>query len=140
MPVDLTWFVGKQLVDATKKDFSWSFVFSDGGSVITESVWRLVTNEGIGVASEDHGQTFGLKGPVDAGVSVLAATKEKKILQVRIAERTSDLLVLFGQDVSLEFLNLSCGYESWRAGRGSEEVVCMGGGQLAIHSNEKKGS
>jgi hypothetical protein len=77
---------------------------------------------------------------VDAGACVLAATKEKKILQVRVAERTSDLLMLFEQDVSLEFLNLSCGYESWRAGRSSEEVISMGGGQLAIHSNEKKGS
>jgi hypothetical protein len=140
MRVDLTWLLGKQLVDAAKKDYSWSFIFSDGGSVVTESAWRLVTKEGIGVASEDHGHTFGLKGPVDASAHVLAATKEKKILEVRITERTSDLLVLFEQDVSLEFLNLSCGYESWRAGHGSEEVICMGGGQLALHLNKKQGS
>jgi hypothetical protein len=140
MSVDLTWFVGKQLIDTAKKDNLWSFVFSDGGSVVTESGWRLISKEGIGVASEDHGHTFGLKGPVDACTRVLAATKGKKILEVRIAERTSDLLVLFEQEVSLEFLNLSCGYESWRAGHGSEEVICMGGGQLALHPNKKQGS
>ena len=139
MPADLTWLVGKRLVEAAKKDYSWFFTFAEGGSIVTESGWRLVTKKGIDVASEDHGQLFGLKEPVDAAARVLIATKEKKILDFRIAERTSDLVVRFEDEVSLEFLNLSCGYESWRAQHDAEEVICMGGGQLAIFPNEKKG-
>ena len=129
MTADLSWLVGKRLVEAAKKDYSWLFTFSDGGSIVTESGWRLVTKNGIEVASADHGQIFGLKQPVDAGTRVLIATKERKIIDFRLAERTSDLVVRFEGDVSLEFLNLSCGYESWRAQHEAEEVICMGGGQ-----------
>jgi hypothetical protein len=139
MPADLTWLVGKRLVETAKKDYSWFFTFTDGGSIVTESGWRLVTKEGIRVASDDHGQIFGLKEPVDAGARLLAATKAKKVLEFRIADRTSDLTLRFEEEVWLEFLNLSCGYESWRAQHGSEEVICMGGGQIAIQTNEKKG-
>ena len=139
MPTDLTWLVGKRLVETAKVDYSWHFAFSDGGSIVTESAWRMITGKGIEVASEDHGHLFGLKEPVDAVARVLTATKEKKILEVWIAERTSDLVVRFEDEVSLEFLNLSCGNESWRAYHEGDEVICMGGGQLAIFPNEKKG-
>ena len=132
MPANLTWLVGERLIEAAKKDYSWFFTFAGGGSIVTESGWRLITKVGIDVASEDHGQIFGLKEPVDAGTRALTATKQKKIMDFRIAEGTSDLLVKFEDDVSLEFLNLSCGYESWRAQHDGEEVICMGGGQLAI--------
>jgi hypothetical protein len=30
----------------------------------------------------------------------------------------------------LEFLNVSCGYESWRTAHGAQVVICMGGGGL----------
>ena len=139
MPADLTWLVGKRLVEAAKKDDSWFFIFTDGGRIVTESGWRLVTKKGIDVASDDHGHFFGLKEPVNAGTRVLTATKEKKILEFQIAERTSDLSVKFEDEVSLECLNLSCGYESWRAQHGAGEIICLGGGQLAIFPNEKKG-
>jgi hypothetical protein len=138
MSTDLSWLAGKRLVEAAKKDWTWFFTFADGGSIATESDWRLVTKSGIEVASEDHGQIFGLKAPVDAGERVITATKNKKIIDYRIAERTSDLVVRFEDDVSLEFLNLSCGYESWRAQHDEEEVICMGGGQLAIFPKEKE--
>jgi len=138
MPGDLTWLVGKQLIEASKKDFTWFFVFSDGGSIATESFWRLLASRGIEATTTDDGQLFGLKEPLDASERVLAATQEKKILEIQIAQRTSDLSLVFEKGVRIDFLNLSCGYESWRAKHGSEEVICMGGGQLSIHSNEKE--
>ncbi len=137
MPADLTWLIGKRLAQVTKQDFTWFFTFQDGGRVLTESGWRLVTRTGIDVTSEDHDQMFGLKEPVDASARVIAATEEKKILGFRLAERTSDLAVTFEDEVLVEFLNLSCGYESWRAYHGSEEVICMGGGGVAHFSNKR---
>jgi hypothetical protein len=139
MPADLTWLIGKRLLEVAKMDFTWSFVFSDGGSIATESDWRLLASRGIEATSSDDGQLFGLKAPLDASERVLTATQGKKILEIRLAPRTSDLSLVFEEDVRVDFLNLSCGYESWRAGHGTEEVICMGGGQLSIHSNEKKG-
>jgi hypothetical protein len=138
MTANLSWLIGEQLVETVKTDYTWLFRFTGGGSITTESGWRLVTNGGIGVASDDHGQIFGLKEPVDAGVRVLAATKGKKVQAFCIAERTSDLTLRFKGEVCLEFLNLSCGYESWRTQHEAEEVICMGGGQVVIHSNERK--
>lgn len=136
---NLTWLVGKRLKEAAKQDYTWSFTFPDGGWIVTESGWRLVTADGIAVTSEDHGHVFGLPSPVDAGSRVHLAVGAKKIEAIRIADRTSDLILEFEDGVSLEFLNLSCGYESWRAQHDSEEVICMGGGQLATFSNRKKG-
>ena len=139
MSADLTWLVGKRLLEVAKTDFTWSFVFSDGGSIATESDWRLLAARGIEATSSDDGQLFGLKAPLVASERVLTATREKKILEIQLAERTSDLSLVFEKDVRVDFLHLSCGYESWRALHGTEEIVCMGGGQLSIHSNEKKG-
>ena len=136
---NLTWLVGKRLKEAAKQDYTWSFTFSDGGWIVTESGWRLVATDGIAVTSKDHGHVFGLASPVDAGAQVHLAVGAKKIEAVQVADRTSDLILVFEEGVSLEFLNLSCGYESWRAQHGSEEVICMGGGQLAFSSNRKKG-
>ncbi len=139
MPAELAWLVGRRLVQVAKIDYSWRFTLTDGGIIMTESGWRLVTQKGIEVASEDHGQIFGLKEPVDASARVIAAINGKKILAVTITERTSDLSLRFDEQVTLEFLNLSCGYESWRAKQGAAEVICMGGGQLAIYPDDRKG-
>jgi hypothetical protein len=136
---NLTWLVGKRLKEAAKQDYTWSFIFSEDGSICTESGWRLVTSDGIEVTSDDHGHVFGLPTPVDAGARVHLAVGAKKVQAVRVADRTSDLILEFEEGVSLEFLNLSCGYESWRARHSSEEVICMGGGQLATFSHEKNG-
>jgi hypothetical protein len=139
MSVDLTSLIGKRLLGAAKRDYTWSFVFSEDSSVSTESAWRLVTKNGIVVTSEDHGHPFGLKEAVDSAARALAATKERKILGVLVADQTGDLSLRFEEEVRLEFLNLSCGYESWRAQTSAGEVICLGGGQLAMFPNATNG-
>jgi hypothetical protein len=132
MGTNLTWLIGKRLGDVAKNDWSWFFRFGDGGTIATEEGWRLVTEKGVEVAAEDHGKIFGLKVPVDAGARVIAATNARNVVEFRVIERTSDLIVRFEGGVTLEFLNLSCGYESWRAEHDGNMVVCQGGGQLTI--------
>jgi hypothetical protein len=119
-------------VEVEKKDYTWFFVFSGPITLSIDSAWRLITKDGIVVTSDDHGQQFGLKEPVDAGERVMIATKQKKVFAYRIAERTSDLLLQFEDDVLLEFLNMSCGYESWSVDHGVSRIICLGGGELAI--------
>jgi predicted flavoprotein YhiN len=137
MTAAISWLVGRTLAEVEQREFSWSFAFSGGGCVVTESAWRLITKDGISVTSEDHGQMFGLKSPVDAIARLLATTKEKKIQESRVVENTSDLVLRFEDGVRLEFLNLSCGYEAWRATLGTDDVICLGGG--ALLKNEKTG-
>ena len=135
----MPWLDGRRLLKAAKHDYSWLFTFSDGASIITESSWRLLSKEGIAVTSEDDGQLFGLKEPVDACARVMAAVGEREITECRLEERTSDLSIRFGDDVSVQFLTMSCGFESWRARIGSEEIVCTGGGEISFFTREKRG-
>lgn len=68
VPPDMTWLIGRTINKVEKLDYSWFFVLNDGGSIATESPWRLVTSQGIVVTSEDHGHPFGLPAPVNAVV------------------------------------------------------------------------
>lgn len=136
---NLTWLVGKQLKEAAKQNCTWTFTLSGDGLISTESGWRLVTTEGIAVTSEDHGHVFGLASPVDARARVHMAVGERRIEAIRVADRTSDLVLEFGGGVFLEFLNLSCGYESWRTQHDSGDAICMGGGQIVTIPKAKKG-
>ena len=130
---DLSWLVGKCVVDVEHNDHSWIFRFSGGGVVCTESDWRLVSSEAIRVTAQDEGQRFGLGQPVDARARVLELTVGKGLVGFRIGDRTGDLSLEFEDSGLLEFVNLSSGYESWRAQFGSNEIICLGGGQVVRH-------
>lgn len=125
---DLTWLVGQQLKAVEKKDYSWFFTFDDG-SITTESFWRLITEDGVVVTSEDHGHQFGLPAPVDAADVVKTKIGEKTVEQFALDERTGDLSLHFG-DINLQFMTTSAGYEGWRIVHGPQEVICGGGGHL----------
>ena len=134
---DLAWLTGDRLVEVAKRDHSWAFIFSSGGCITTEQAWRLVANGGVAVASEDHGQLFGLSVPIDASTRVLSATKEKQVSDVLVSDKAGDLSLFFGSDTQVEFLTLSCGFEGWRAIHERCDLICLGGGTL--HRNEKGG-
>ncbi|MFO1449868.1 MAG: hypothetical protein U1F61_17045 [Opitutaceae bacterium] len=139
MPSTMPRLDGRRLLEAAKHEYSWHFTFSDGASIITESSWRLLSKDGVAVTSEDDGQLFGLKEPINACARVIAAVGGRKITECRLEERTSDLSVHFGDDVSVQFLTMSCGFESWRARIGSEEIICTGGGGVSFFTRETRG-
>ena len=131
MKPNLDWLLNQRLSQVEKKDFTWFFNFEEGGSVGTESMWRLVTSSGIFVTSEDHEQLFGLPEPVDAGKRVMDTIKNRRVSTCLCETPCSDLIVSFEGGAQLQFLNTSCGYESWRASHGSTQIICTGGGELA---------
>jgi hypothetical protein len=126
----MSWFIGCSLARAEKVDSSWFFSFGNGGSIATESPWRLIANGAISVTSEDHGQNFGLPAPVDAGKHVLNTLQGHPVTTYSLNDSTGDLSLSFTADIVLQFLNMSSGYEAWRSKHGAEEVICMGGGKL----------
>ena len=137
MPPELAWLLGERLAEVVKREFSWLFILSSGGSVTTEHPWRLITHDGVAASSMDDQHLFGSHTAFDASASVLRATKGKQIAGVRVAGGSSDLILAFDGDVRLEFLTLSSGYEGWRATYRDADLICLGGGVL--YRNEKKG-
>jgi len=129
---DLSWLVGVSLVTAEKNDLTWTFSFSPAGKVWTESPWRLLTGGLIQTTSTDHGEKFGADGRVDALARVLVAVQGKPVARYSITPRTADLVLDFDDDITLEFLSLSSGHESWRAAMEGHDVHCVGGGHLAV--------
>jgi|GEM_PF-1426077 len=127
--------IGLSLQSLDKRDDSWFFIFADGLSIVTESPWRFVTAEGICVTSEDHGHPFGLPAPVDAAARMLSGTAEQTILSAAIDPLIGDLTIEFTNQIYLQFLQLSCGYESWRFYAAGTQTICMGGGGTARFPN-----
>jgi hypothetical protein len=132
MNSNLDWLKGKILANVDKKDFSWFFTFAQGGSITTETFWRLLDSERLVVASGDHDQLFGLKEPVDAAKRVMATIGAKKIIDYSCLEVCSDLILFFEDKMQIQLLNTSGGYESWQAGNDGVLIICMGGGGLSI--------
>jgi hypothetical protein len=123
--------VGQTLRSVEKKDYSWFFVFADDISIVTESPWRFLSEDRIIVTSEDHGNQFGLPAPVDAAERVLAGVSRKAVVTASITRPTADLIIYFDGHWHLQFLQMSCGYESWRLYIRGNETICTGGGDIA---------
>jgi hypothetical protein len=131
MKPNFDWLLNNRLSQVEKKDFTWFFTFESGGSVSIDSAWRLISTDGIIVTSEDHGHPFGLPEPVDAGNRVLTAVKNKHIVNYLCSKPTSDLTIAFEGEIQIQFLNMSCGYESWTMWNDNIQTICLGGGELA---------
>ena len=122
--------VDVNLKSVEKRDSTWFFHFTDNVSVLTEQLWRLRNHGRIEVTSGDHDQLFGRSQPVDAREVVRSAVGNLAVIEARIDPNTGDLFIAFSEEVQLEFLQTSSGYESWRADIAGEEFICGGGGVI----------
>jgi hypothetical protein len=129
MPDDLKSFVGASLRSVENRDYSWFFRFDAPLLIATESPWRFLIPGRIKVTSEDHGHPFGLPQPVDAVERVMSRLAGVHVQAVSCDATTGDLFVSFGDGLCLQFLQMSCGYESWRATTEHGESICLGGGE-----------
>jgi len=123
--------VGQHLRSVEKKDYTWFFEFADDIAISTESPWRFMSAGGIVVTSEDHGQQFGLPAPVDAAERVLSRAAGQAVIAASIMRTTGDLSIEFAQQLHIQLLQMSCGYESWRLHIRGSETICTGGGEIA---------
>ncbi len=131
MKPELSWLIGLQIAAVEKKDFTWFFRFGDSSIIATEAFWRFVTDRVI-VTSEDDGQMFGLKSPVNATAVVKERIDKSHVERFTLDERTGDLSLEFTAGGMLQFLTNSSGYEGWRIEHGDQSIICLGGGALAI--------
>lgn len=120
----------------TRREADWQFDLGDGASIAVACHWRLISTDGIALTDEDDGQQFGLPTPVDAEAQANALLAGATVSIVAVDRLTSDLSLRFSNDLRLDLLNNSSGYEGWQGGFAHGEsrssIVALGGGGLAF--------
>ena len=102
-------------------------------TVGVECLWRIVTRGRVALTSEDHGHQFGLPAPVDAVARCTELFSTRHVSAVTLREDTADLAIEFTDDLRLEVIPTSAGYESWRLHDPSgTSYFVQGGGQICI--------
>jgi hypothetical protein len=128
-------WVGKKCAEIVRFEYSWQFSFPPAGSVTVASIWRLLDKTNVVLCSLDDGQRFGLPAAVDAAQNAWIHIFNKTVRDVSLSP-VGDLRISFENDIVLEALINSSGYESWNAavfdqGRDTN-IVATGSGHLAI--------
>jgi hypothetical protein len=109
----------------------WYFIFGPDAHIGVECLWRIVGHDGVILTNEDHGQKFGLSAPLDAVAKGNQLLAGRIIAAVQLREATADVLIEFTEDLRLEIIPTSSGYESWQLRDPSGmSYVAQGGGQI----------
>ena len=113
-----------------KRENDWWLTTGAGSAGVSISTfWRLRDPSRILVAVEDDEHWFGLPQPVDIEAEANAAMANLAVKDVDIDEATGDLRFAFRQDVHLEVIVTSAGYECWQAyktGNKHSELIAFG--------------
>ena len=70
--------------------------------------------EGLFVTSDDNDQQYGMPKPVDAAELVMNDLGSAPITDASNDVKTGDLFLRFSDQKYVQFLQMSCGYESWK--------------------------
>jgi hypothetical protein len=132
MTFDISCLIGRSVVEV---EFSgpvfWRFRFDDGSEICPGCPWRLVRSGAIAVSSEDHGHSYGLGIPVDATALSRSLLVGLNVLKAEVRDDTRDILLCFDNEIRIEIVPLSSGYESWEIIEASgRQTVAQGGGNL----------
>ena len=119
-----------------RREADWSFELQEDTGFAVGCHWRLVSPDGIALTDEDDGQRFGLPEPVDAETKANALLRGTTVTSATVDRLTADLCLRFSNNLRLDVVNNSSGYEGWQGsfdhdGKGSS-IIAMGGGGLAF--------
>ncbi|WP_375314342.1 hypothetical protein WHZ77_15105 [Bradyrhizobium sp. A5] len=125
---------GHHVVTVTRREYDWNFSFGDSASsgLSAECPWRIVVANRIALASSDDGHQFGLTAPLDCEKVALTLLGSQAVERISIRADTGDISIIFSDNVVMEVLNMSSGYEGWQIGIPGLTVIATGGGELAI--------
>jgi hypothetical protein len=94
-----------------------------------ESQWRLMSPKVILLTGDDDdGQKFGLATPIDAPTELRQHIEGHTVRSFTVDKASSDLILQFDNELRLEILNLSSGFESWVLNSKGLIVVGRNGG------------
>ena len=101
----------------------WVFQFGNGVVLGTESQWRVLSRDAILLTSEDDGQQYGLPQPVDAVASVRELLENRVVSKAEVDAASADLTIRFENEMILQIVNLSSGYEAWTLNSEGDFIV-----------------
>lgn len=119
-----------------RREADWVFDLQDDTGLVVGCHWRLISPSGIALTDEDDGERFGLSDPVNAESKANALLSGATVTSATIDRLTADLRLQFSNDLRLEVVNNSSGYEGWEvdftSGGKAATIVAMGGGGLTV--------
>ena len=125
--------VGRRLISLDRHEYTWSFVFDDATTLVTQGSWRILAEGRISLSDSDDAQQFGLPNPVDAKAHASQLVLGKAVHDASVRGDTGDLTIGFGGGLVLEALNTSSGYEAWQINKPQAgTLICTGGGKLVV--------
>lgn len=131
-PFDFSWMTGLSVSVSFAEPISWFFTLGDSYSITAGCPWRLLHRGEIAVSCDDHKQQFGLPAPIDAASKATSLLAGAAITRAEVRQGTADLVLSFGNELRLEILPFSSGYESWQVSTPEgRSVIACGGGKLA---------
>ena len=137
--VDLSWLVGTAITTFRfHPPFFWVISFSSGGSISTDSDWRILSADCMVVSSVDHAQSFGLPEPLDSGALASSATRMATVSAVYVADSAPDLELSLDSGLRFQVLAVSRGYECWQVADPSGVVVVVDGDRNATQFERPK--
>ena len=105
---------------------------SGGYRIQVEALWRLLEDGTLALTSQDDGQLYDCKQPVDAISDLSRRIVGRSVVSVIVTPGTADLTVGFGHEL-LQVISTSSGYEAWQVeGPQSTVAVGQGGGNVAV--------
>ena len=112
---------------------NFTFEFGDA-TLAVDCLWRIKVDGRVALTSYDHTQQFGLPAPVDAHTEASSRLKDARVLNVRLDEKSANLILEFDRGLRLEVLTDSSGYEPWNLHAPGVHLVALGGGGIADFS------
>ena len=105
---------------------------SGGYRIQIEALWRLLEGGTLVLTSEDDGQLFGRKQPVNAISDLSQRLVGRSVDSVAVTPGTADLTFGFGPNL-LQIVSNSSGYEAWQV-ESPQSIVAVGqgGGNVAV--------
>lgn len=114
---------------------SWNFEFADKISFNVSGMWRILIAKHIQFVSLDHGEQFGLPTPIDLITKITELLQGKTLLEIKVRQCTSDLLLYLTDNIQIEIFISSFGYETYHFTIEEKNYIGMGSGELSIYKN-----
>ena len=120
--VDLLWMVGYSVTEVILREPTlWVFTLSGGGSICTESSWRVLADDKFAVSDSDEY-------PSPATLSALSGAL---VTGAEIRKGAADLVVSFSGERQLEIVSINRGYEAWQIYGPAGTSYAAQGGQIS---------
>lgn len=111
--------------------YSLQFIGEDTYIHLT-SFWRAIVDSKLSFSSDDDKQKFGNQENFDIGKEYVASFGNKRVIRIEVRKPISDLILQYEDGSYIEIFADSGGYESWIISGKGIQIICLGGGELAI--------